>query len=173
MPSYNFDVIQGGLTYAIDVTKPPQQRIGDLEIDGKPVAERSAFIVVTNNYRASGGGRFPGLDGSNIVLSAPDANRDVLISYIRNKKNITREQFADARNWKFAKTKTAGPMYVHVRDGQTRHRKIRKPSCHTHKRQRRRHRDIRARPLEIALDYQLARALNPRRERGSAAGTGM
>ncbi len=26
-PSYNFDVIQGGLTYAIDVTQPEQHRI--------------------------------------------------------------------------------------------------------------------------------------------------
>jgi 2',3'-cyclic-nucleotide 2'-phosphodiesterase/3'-nucleotidase len=102
-------VIQGGLTYTIDVTKPAQQRIEDLKLNGKPLANDQAVIVVTNNYRASGGGKFPNLDGSNIVLSAPDANRDALISYVRGKKNITREQFADARNWKFAKAKT-GPV---------------------------------------------------------------
>ncbi len=110
VPTYNFDVIQGGLTYTIDVTKPPQQRIGDLKLNGNPLASDQPLIVVTNNYRASGGGKFPNLDGNNIVLSAPDANRDALISYIRNRKNITREQFAGAQNWKFAKTKTAGPI---------------------------------------------------------------
>jgi 2',3'-cyclic-nucleotide 2'-phosphodiesterase/3'-nucleotidase len=110
VPTYNFDVIQGGLTYTIDVTKPPQQRIDDLKLNGKPLAGDQAVIVVTNNYRASGGGKFPNLDGSNIVLSAPDANRDALISYVRGKKNITREQFANARNWKFAKTTTAGAV---------------------------------------------------------------
>jgi 2',3'-cyclic-nucleotide 2'-phosphodiesterase/3'-nucleotidase len=110
VPTYNFDVIQGGLTYIIDVTKPTQQRIEDLKLNGQPLANDQAVIVVTNNYRASGGGKFPKLDGNNIVLSAPDANRDALISYVRNKKNITRDQFADARNWKFAKTKTAGPV---------------------------------------------------------------
>ena len=110
VPTYNFDVIQGGLTYTIDITKPPQQRIEDLKLNGNPIAVDQPLIIVTNNYRANGGGRFPNLDGKNIVLSAPDANRDALIAYIRARKNITPDQFADARNWKFAKTKTAGPI---------------------------------------------------------------
>jgi 2',3'-cyclic-nucleotide 2'-phosphodiesterase/3'-nucleotidase len=109
-PTYNFDVLQGGLTYTIDVTKPAGERIGDLRFDGKPVADAQAFIVVTNNYRASGGGGFPGLDGSNIILSAPDANRDVLIDYVRNAREIARRNFGSMRNWHFAKTKTAGPV---------------------------------------------------------------
>ncbi len=110
VPTYNFDVIQGELTYTIDVTKPPQQRIGNLELNGKSLADDQPIIVVTNNYRANGGGKFPNLDGSTIVLSAPDANRDALIAYVRNKKNITKDQFANAHNWKFAKTKTSGPI---------------------------------------------------------------
>ncbi|MHB8447211.1 MAG: bifunctional 2',3'-cyclic-nucleotide 2'-phosphodiesterase/3'-nucleotidase [Rudaea sp.] len=114
-PTYNFDVLQGdsiegGLTYAIDVTKPAGERIEDLRYRGKPVEPGQAFIVVTNNYRASGGGGFPGLDGSNIVLSAPDANRDVLIDYVRAARVITRAQYGNDRNWRFAKVKTAGPV---------------------------------------------------------------
>jgi 2',3'-cyclic-nucleotide 2'-phosphodiesterase/3'-nucleotidase len=72
VPTYNFDVVLGGLTYAIDVTQPPGQRIRDLRYRDRPVADDEAFIVVTNNYRASGGGDFPGLDGSSTVISAPD-----------------------------------------------------------------------------------------------------
>jgi len=112
VPTYNFDVIQGELTYTIDVTKQPGQRIEDLKLNGKSLADDQPVIVVTNNYRASGGGKFPNLDGSNIVLSAPDANRDALISYVRSKKNITHEQFANAHNWKFAKVKTTGPITI-------------------------------------------------------------
>ena len=110
VPTYNFDVMQGGLTYTIDITKSEQQRISDLKLDGKPVRDDQPFIVVTNNYRASGGGRFPNLTGANIVISAPDANRDALIAYIRAAKQITRAQFGEDRNWHFAKTKTNGPV---------------------------------------------------------------
>lgn len=109
-PTYNFDVIQSGLTYAIDVTKPEGERIEDLRYKDEPVKPDQPFIVVTNNYRASGGGGFPGLNGSNIVLSAPDANRDVLIDYVRSAREITRTLFAHARNWHFARVKTAGPV---------------------------------------------------------------
>jgi 2',3'-cyclic-nucleotide 2'-phosphodiesterase/3'-nucleotidase len=114
-PTYNFDVLQadssaGGLTYTIDVTKAVGERIVDLRYRGQPLKPDEHFIVVTNNYRASGGGGFPGLDGSSIVLSAPDANRDVLIDYVRATREIERKAFGDMRNWRFAKVKTAGPV---------------------------------------------------------------
>jgi 2',3'-cyclic-nucleotide 2'-phosphodiesterase/3'-nucleotidase len=109
-PSYNFDVIQGGLTYAIDVTQQEQNRIRKLAYRGKAVQPADGFIVVTNNYRASGGGRFPGLDGSNIVLSAPDANRDVLIEWVRENKHLSRATNGADRSWRFVPVKTAGPI---------------------------------------------------------------
>ncbi|MGH8172699.1 MAG: 5'-nucleotidase C-terminal domain-containing protein, partial [Rhodanobacteraceae bacterium] len=109
-PSYNFDVIQGGLTYEIDVTHAERERIRNLRYLGKPVEPAQAFIVVTNNYRASGGGHFPGLDGSNVVLSAPDSNRDVLIEWVRAHKHLTRAEDGSVRNWRFAPVKTQGPV---------------------------------------------------------------
>lgn len=107
---YNFDVIQGGLTYAIDVTQPQGQRIRDLRYKGAAVDPAQPFIVVTNNYRASGGGHFPGLDGSNIVLSAPDANRDALIAWVRAHEHLTRAADGADRNWHFVPVETAGPV---------------------------------------------------------------
>jgi len=109
-PTYNFDVLQGDLTWAIDVTREQGQRIVDLRYRGKPVLDDAEFIVVTNNYRASGGGSFPGLDGNNIVFSAPDTNRDALIGFVRAQREITRRKFGDQRSWRFAKVKTAGPV---------------------------------------------------------------
>lgn len=110
VPSYDFDVIQGGITYAIDVTQPEGRRIVDLAYRGRPIDAAERFIVVTNNYRAGGGGRFPGLDGSNIVVSAPDANRDVLIGWVRDRKHLARASDGADRNWRFATVKTAGPI---------------------------------------------------------------
>ena len=94
---YNFDVIDG-VEYAIDVTEParydesgalvaPQaRRIRDLAFDGAPIDLEQAFLVVTNNYRASGGGGFPGCDGTKVAIEAPDANRDVVLKYIRKRE---------------------------------------------------------------------------------------
>ena len=107
---YNFDVIQNGISYAIDVTQPAGARITDLRHAGKPVQPQQEFIVVTNNYRASGGGKFPGLDGSNIVLAAPDGNREVLIDWIRARQHLRRDRDGADRNWRFVAVHTRGPI---------------------------------------------------------------
>jgi 2',3'-cyclic-nucleotide 2'-phosphodiesterase/3'-nucleotidase len=107
-PSYNFDTLDG-VSYTVDVTQPARydrsgklvapsaRRIHDLRHNGQPVADSAMFAVVTNNYRASGGGSFPGLDGSNIILDAPDENREALLQYLQAQKNI--DPAADG-NWR-------------------------------------------------------------------------
>jgi 2',3'-cyclic-nucleotide 2'-phosphodiesterase/3'-nucleotidase len=110
-PSYNFDTITSSdVSYEIDITQPPGKRIGKLAWRGKPVDPLQQFIVATNNYRASGGGGFPGLDGSKTVLASPDANRDVLIAYVKASKQLTLAAHGAQRSWRFAKVKTAGPV---------------------------------------------------------------
>jgi 2',3'-cyclic-nucleotide 2'-phosphodiesterase/3'-nucleotidase len=107
-PSFNFDTIDG-LAYRIDVTQPARydtrgrlaapdaRRIVDLRFDGKPLDDSASFLVVTNNYRAGGGGNFPGLDGSNIVLDAPDENRAAVVMHLREARRV--DPTADA-NWR-------------------------------------------------------------------------
>lgn len=91
--TYNFDVIDG-VSYHIDVSQPARydsggklvapeaRRIRELRHQGRAVEDADRFVVVTNNYRASGGGNFPGLDGKQIVLQAPDENRQALAQYL-------------------------------------------------------------------------------------------
>ncbi|MDY1548962.1 bifunctional 2',3'-cyclic-nucleotide 2'-phosphodiesterase/3'-nucleotidase [Luteibacter sahnii] len=109
MPGYNFDQLQGGITYTIDVSRPEGERIVDLRYKGKPVKDDQPFIVVTNNYRANGGGDFPGLKGDAVVLNAPDGNREVVIRWVQSKKTITTADL-DKRSWHFAPVKTKGPV---------------------------------------------------------------
>ncbi|WP_283154196.1 bifunctional 2',3'-cyclic-nucleotide 2'-phosphodiesterase/3'-nucleotidase [Guptibacillus hwajinpoensis] len=108
-PSYNYDVIDG-VTYQIDVTESAKydmsgsvvnadaNRIKSLKYNGEKVTKDMSFIVATNNYRATGGGHFPHLDGSNIVIDSPDENRQILIDYILENKTIN--PTAD-QNWSF------------------------------------------------------------------------
>jgi 2',3'-cyclic-nucleotide 2'-phosphodiesterase/3'-nucleotidase len=117
-PSFNFDTVTAkDFSYRIDVTKPVGQRIGAMAWRGKAVEPGQFFLVATNNYRASGGGNFPGLDGSKTVFASPDNNRDVLIDYVRATKTLTRAGNGSARSWRFALVKTAGPVVFHSAPG--------------------------------------------------------
>jgi 2',3'-cyclic-nucleotide 2'-phosphodiesterase / 3'-nucleotidase len=108
-PGFNFDQIQGGIHYVIDVSKPVGQRITSLTYRGKPVAPTEPFIIVTNNYRASGGGSFPGLDGRSIVLAAPDGTREILAKWLQRRHQIGTGDL-EPTSWKFAPLKTHGPV---------------------------------------------------------------
>jgi 2',3'-cyclic-nucleotide 2'-phosphodiesterase/3'-nucleotidase len=44
------------------------------------------------------------------VISAPDANRDVLIEWVREHKHLTLEADGSDRNWRFAPVRTKGPV---------------------------------------------------------------
>jgi 2',3'-cyclic-nucleotide 2'-phosphodiesterase/3'-nucleotidase len=113
-PGYNFDMFTSkDMTYEIDVTQPVGSRIKNLAYKDAPLSAAQEFIVATNNYRASGGGNFPGLDGSKTILASPDANRDVLISYIKTAKDLTLAGNGSDRSWRFTKVSTAGPVVFH------------------------------------------------------------
>ena len=113
VPSYNFDVIQGGIRYAIDLGKAPGERIVDLSYKGQAVLPGQHFILATNNYRASGGGGFPGTGGDHVVLNAPDMNRSVLIDWVRQRKHLTFEKDGADRSWRFAPLATKAAVVFH------------------------------------------------------------
>jgi 2',3'-cyclic-nucleotide 2'-phosphodiesterase/3'-nucleotidase len=98
-PTFNYDVIDG-VTYRIDVTQParytpqgrpadPQaRRIVDLRFQGQPVTDAMEFVVATNNYRASGGGNFPGMDATRVIFETTDTNQEIIKDWLIEQKMI-------------------------------------------------------------------------------------
>jgi 2',3'-cyclic-nucleotide 2'-phosphodiesterase / 3'-nucleotidase len=111
MPGYNFDMFTDkDVSYEIDVTQAAGDRIRKLTYKGILISPTAEFIVATNNYRASGGGSFPGIDGTKTIYASQDTNRDVLIEYVKRIKNLRRSENGLARSWRFTPVVIAGPV---------------------------------------------------------------
>ncbi|HFU4060399.1 TPA: bifunctional 2',3'-cyclic-nucleotide 2'-phosphodiesterase/3'-nucleotidase [Streptococcus suis] len=105
--TYNFDVIDG-VTYQYDITQPNKydrsgkvvnetaSRVRNLQYNGQAVTDEQEFIVVTNNYRASG--TFPGVKDASVNYLLNLENRQAIINYIIAEKVIN--PTAD-NNWSF------------------------------------------------------------------------
>lgn len=108
--TYNFDVIDG-ITYEFDITQPNKydkdgnlvnadaSRVRNLMYNGQAINPNQEFIVVTNNYRASG--NFPGVRNATTNRLLNLENRQAIINYILAEKTINPS--ADG-NWRFANT---------------------------------------------------------------------
>jgi 2',3'-cyclic-nucleotide 2'-phosphodiesterase/3'-nucleotidase len=93
VPSSSFDVIHGA-RWVIDLSVParfgadgaatgaPAGRITGLTVAGRPVRPGDRFVVVTNSYRAEGGGGFPGTGAGRVLFASEDPVRDILRRHI-------------------------------------------------------------------------------------------
>ena len=111
-PGYNFDMFTtDDVQYEIDVTQAVGSRIKNLTYLGKPIDTAKEFVIATNNYRATSGKSFiDKLDGSGTIWASPDANRDVVIDYVRKNASVTRAANGAGKSWRFTPVKTAGDV---------------------------------------------------------------
>ncbi|PRX38383.1 2',3'-cyclic-nucleotide 2'-phosphodiesterase / 3'-nucleotidase [Meinhardsimonia xiamenensis] len=91
-PPYDFDIIDG-ISYEIDLSRPESEgRVVNLRRHGQPVRDDAAFLMVTNSYRAAGGGRFPGTGGE-AILESEDTSLEILTRFVEAHGTIVPASF--------------------------------------------------------------------------------
>jgi 2',3'-cyclic-nucleotide 2'-phosphodiesterase/3'-nucleotidase len=111
LPGFNADAAQG-VSYVIDVTRPPGDRVRDLTYKGAPLDPNQKLRVAINNYRYAGGGQYESLKGLPVVYRSPMEVRDLLIEYVTRVGKIPSE--AD-HNWKIIPSEAVDAMLEEVR----------------------------------------------------------
>ncbi|WP_044877199.1 bifunctional metallophosphatase/5'-nucleotidase [Paenibacillus sp. IHBB 10380] len=84
---FNYDMWEG-LNYTINVSKAHGERIVNLEREGMPILADKQYVVVMNNYRASGGGEYSMFKDKPIVKEISVDMVEILADYIRDKGTI-------------------------------------------------------------------------------------
>lgn len=107
---YNFDIFEG-VNYVVDVTKPVGERIVEATYEGEPITKEDEFVVVTNQYRSTGGGDFPNAVEDNKILSTEEENRksvrEAIADYLNENDG---EAPAPDYNWSLAPVDTEGQI---------------------------------------------------------------
>ncbi|MFF5568637.1 bifunctional metallophosphatase/5'-nucleotidase [Streptomyces sp. NPDC012623] len=106
-PDYNYDVVSG-LTYEIDIAKAVGSRIVDLRFEGKALDPAAKFVLAVNNYRASGGGNFPGIAAAQQLWANSDEIRNTIIGWVQAAGTIEPSVFASV-DWKL--TRDGSPVF--------------------------------------------------------------
>ncbi|BFV59886.1 5'-nucleotidase C-terminal domain-containing protein [Kitasatospora sp. CMC57] len=91
-PDYNYDAVYG-VSYDIDISQPVGSRIVNLTYEGKAVDPAAKFVLAVNNYRANGGGNFPGVATAPLAWANSDEIRNTMIAWVKAKGVIDPTDF--------------------------------------------------------------------------------
>lgn len=84
---YNYDMYEG-IDYTLDISKPVGERITQLEFNGKTVSPSDDFKLVTNQYRAVGGGNFSMFQNKPFIEEVSQPVNDLTRQYIKEHKEL-------------------------------------------------------------------------------------
>ncbi|WP_345025744.1 bifunctional metallophosphatase/5'-nucleotidase, partial [Streptomyces sedi] len=107
IPDYNYDVVYG-VTYDVDIAQPAGSRISELRLGGEPLADDAELVLAVNNYRASGGGNFPGVPETEQLWADSEEIRNTLIAWVESTGEIDPSVFAGA-DWRL--TREGEPVF--------------------------------------------------------------
>lgn len=96
IPGYNFDIAEG-VTYEIDLRRPPGDRIMNLAFHGAPLAPDRTLRLATNNYRYNGGGGYTMFKDAKVLARSGTEIRDLIIAWVERHGAIPAEPTG---NWR-------------------------------------------------------------------------
>ena len=79
---YNYDYY-AGVRYAYDISRPVGERVVELSVDGRPVADTDVFPAGLSSYRASGTGGYECYVGCPILREIGTEMTDMLLDYFQ------------------------------------------------------------------------------------------
>ncbi|MCS0603924.1 5'-nucleotidase C-terminal domain-containing protein [Streptomyces sp. LP11] len=103
-PDYNYDYVSG-LSYDIDIAQPAGSRIRNLTRGGAPLDDAAQFVFAVNNYRANGGGAFPGVATAKELWSESTEIRTRIAEWVTAKGVLDPKDFASV-DWKLTRDGT-------------------------------------------------------------------
>ena len=87
---YNYDMYEV-IQYTIDMNQPAGQRITDLSFQGHPITAEQEFELVTNQYRAIGGGNYEMFGADKIVREIQIDMTELIAEYLKKHPIIKAE----------------------------------------------------------------------------------
>lgn len=93
---YNYDIWKG-IDYEINITRPIGKRITKLRYKGEAIHSANTYLVVMNNYRASGAGNYEMFGKQQIVKDIQISMIDLLADYFKKNRTV---QATTELNWR-------------------------------------------------------------------------
>ncbi|WP_338695492.1 5'-nucleotidase C-terminal domain-containing protein [Streptomyces sp. Q6] len=103
-PDYNYDYVSG-VSYDIDIAQPAGSRIKNLTFGGAALDDAARFVFAVNNYRANGGGAFPGVATAQELWAESTEIRTRIAEWVTAKGVLDPADFASV-DWKLTRDGT-------------------------------------------------------------------
>lgn len=84
---YNYDMYEG-IEYTMDISKTEGERVTEFQFEGKDIQPDDTFELVTNQYRAVGGGKFSMFEGKEFIHEVNISMSDLITDYIKEHKKV-------------------------------------------------------------------------------------
>jgi 2',3'-cyclic-nucleotide 2'-phosphodiesterase/3'-nucleotidase len=88
VPGWNVDMAEG-VSYTVDLTRPPGERIDGLTFRGRPVAPDQRLRVAVSGYRANGGGGFEMIARAPRLAEDRRGIRDLIVDTVARARLLT------------------------------------------------------------------------------------